>query len=298
MGTGTKINIKVLQHLKGHNGGVYALQAAPNKQLYSASADGWIVKWDPTKQADGELLAQCGEPIYSLLFHKGIGYAGSSKGYIFVIDAEKNVRKIEAHTRGVFFIKAIKNGFISGGGDGKLNIWDQNMDLLKVLQLSNNSLRCCLIEENKVWIAGSEGKIFELNDELAEVKSYQGHKNSIFAMCQLDGQLISGGLDAEIRHWKDGQLQYNTAAHTLHVHGLAAHPNLPLYASASMDKSCKIWTAEGELLKVLEAEKYGGHINCVNACVWLSDTLLATSSDDRTIMVYEVEFESNKNDLK
>ncbi len=289
MGTGTKINIKLKAHLKGHNGGIYSLAKGDDSHFYTAGADGWIAKWDPSKSEDGELVAQCEEPLYTLLHHENNLYAGSSHGHIFILTPGKDVRKIEAHTRGVFFIKSLNNGFISGGGDGKLMVWNGNMEWQKTLQLSPQSLRTCLINENKITVAGSEGTLFFLKDTLENIQSIKAHKNSIFALCAIGDQLISGGRDAELRFWESDQMQQHVPAHLLHIHGLSSHPSLPIFASASMDKTCKIWTADGELLKVLNAEKFGGHINSVNACLWLNQSTLITVSDDKTCMVYILE---------
>lgn len=289
MGTGTKINIKLKAHLKGHNGGIYSLAKGDDSHFYTAGADGWIAKWNPSKSEDGELVAQCDEPLYTLLHHKKNLYAGSSQGHIFILSSGNNVRKIEAHTRGVFFIKALNNGFITGGGDGKLMVWNGSMEWQKTLQLSPQSLRTCLIDENKITVAGSEGTLFFLNDTIRNIQSIKAHKNSIFALCKVADQLISGGRDAELRFWKNDQMQGHVPAHLLHIHGLSSHPSLPIFASASMDKTCKVWTASGKLLKVLNAEKFGGHINSVNACLWLNESTLITVSDDKTCMVYALE---------
>jgi len=216
-------------------------------------------------------------------------YAGSSNGFIFIITPDKEVRKIEAHTRGVFFIQASKNEFISGGGDGKLMVWNKEMELQKVIQLSHQSLRAALVLEDEIIIAGSEGKLFFLNHTYESQHSIKAQSNSLFALAHIKDTLYSGGRNAELRIWKNRQLQKYIPAHLLHIHGLAANPNGALLASTSMDKSCKIWSEDGELLKVLDAEKFGGHINSVNACLWLNESTLVTGSDDRTIMVYSLD---------
>ena len=69
-------------------------------------------------------------------------------------------------------------------------------------------------------------------------------------------------------------------------------PNELWFASASRDKSIKIWDPRNfKLLKVIDASKKGmnAHINSVNKLLWLSyNNYLVSASDDRSIMVWEI----------
>ena len=62
-----------------------------------------------------------------------------------------------------------------------------------------------------------------------------------------------------------------------------------LILSCSMDKTIKIWDDELQLLKVLDKERNDGHTNCVNKVQWLKDGIFISSSDDRDLIVWQVE---------
>jgi WD40 repeat protein len=62
------------------------------------------------------------------------------------------------------------------------------------------------------------------------------------------------------------------------------------FASASRDKTIRIWSAETyELQKSIDKEKYDGHLNSVNKLLWLhSHNYLISGSDDRSIIIWKV----------
>lgn len=79
------------------------------------------------------------------------------------------------------------------------------------------------------------------------------------------------------------------AAHMFTINHLAFSPDGSLFATASRDKTIKIWdTYSLKLLKVLDTIRHGGHINSVNRLLWLPEMLVSASDDQRAI-IWEVE---------
>jgi WD40 repeat protein len=67
-------------------------------------------------------------------------------------------------------------------------------------------------------------------------------------------------------------------------------PNKKYIATASRDKTVKIWDAENlKVLARIDKEKNEGHVNSVNTLQWMSDEVLLTAGDDRSIIAWKVE---------
>ena len=72
------------------------------------------------------------------------------------------------------------------------------------------------------------------------------------------------------------------------VYGIVKHPEIPLIATASRDKTFKIWDKDSlSLLKNISRDKgYDSHALSINNILW--HNYLYTVSDDKTIKVWEV----------
>jgi WD40 repeat protein len=218
--------------------------------------------------------------------------AGSQTGYFYAIQ-DGVARKIEAHKGGLFSILVKENQIITAGGDGFLQVWSPELKILHSLRLSNKSVRRIISIPGGFAASGSEGIVWLLSPELKIVDSWQDHQSSVFSLefITAGNNLISGGRDAVIRSRVLGEVNEHgdIAAHLLHIHDLKLSPAGSLLASASMDKTIKIWKPHTiELLKVLDAARYGIHTSSVNSLVWLSESMLVSASDDKNLGVWGI----------
>jgi len=136
-----------------------------------------------------------------------------------------------------------------------------------------------------------------LDSETLALKKHlpAAHENSVFTVRYASNheQLVSGGRDAQLKVWSLTPKMpciSQQSAHWFTINSIAFHPRLPLFATASRDKTIKIWDAESfQLLKVLEGVRDQGHFNSVNKLYWNpSNSQLISCSDDRTILIWEM----------
>lgn len=298
------INVSKIAHLSGHQGAIYTLCSGllPG-YFFSAGADGFVVEWNTQDVNKGKLLVKTQKPIYALCVNhmSNLLYCGSATGNLHVIDlkTQQEIRNIEAHKLGIFDIKIINDLLITAGGDGMVKIWHLNdLTLLQQLELSNKSARCLAVNDTQQLLAVglSDGTIqlLDVNNKFAIKQRIEAHSNSVFSVAFYNNnKLLSGGRDTKLNAWILNNLyeqEQSINAHTLHINSIAFNPSGNLFATASMDKTIKIWQTQTlALLKVIDHARNASHINSVNKCLWLSEQLLATASDDRMVMLWEME---------
>lgn len=299
------ISRKIAQ-LTGHNASVFALSPyqAPHRFL-SGAGDGWVVEWDVNKPENGRLIAKIETQIFYLKYisqQHGIVVGNMNGGvhWINLQDTNKN-SNIAHHKKGVFGIIHIKDQVYTIGGGGWLTRWDSNKKRTSdSLQLSHASLRCIDYSplRNELAIGASDNNIYFVDPDTLTVtmKKEAAHQNSVFAARYTpDGQgLISGGRDAMLKSWtlKGHQIagEESIPAHWFTINSIAFHPQQAWFATASRDKTIKIWdTSSFKLLKVLEMQRDGGHVNSVNRLLWLPyNNVLVSASDDRSMILWDI----------
>ncbi|MEM8527141.1 MAG: hypothetical protein AAGG68_21050 [Bacteroidota bacterium] len=301
----SKIEVKKVAQLTGHNGGIYALEATSNPRFsLSGAGDGWIVKWDLDEPELGKLLAKVETQIFSLKFLEKLDLivVGNMNGGVHWVNLKhpEKTLNIAHHRKGVFGIEQIDNHVFTIGGEGILTKWSiEEKRTLESLQLSYESLRSIqYIEARRELIIGaSDGNIYFVDAQNLSVKHTitKAHDNSVFALHYHPEkqQLFSSGRDAHLKVWQLNSTYdclSSQAAHLFTINDIAFHPSKPIFASASRDKTIKIWNVNTfQLLKVIETIRDDGHLNSVNALHWSThNNYLLSASDDRTIGIWQI----------
>ena len=298
------INVTKLSHFSGHKDAVYTLCNAPGKkQFYSGGGDGYVVGWEHEGSNDGKLAVRVNRPVYGLHISRDeeLLYCGAASGNLHVVDLNsgEELRNIEAHANGVYELISLGEYLISGGGDGNIIVWlKKDMSVSFRIGASDKSARCMALNPSKSLLAVgfSDHKIriystvdFKLLDTI------DAHSNSVFSVVFInDTELMSGGRDALLKRWKlfESTPVVEIPAHTLHINHIALNPVKQLFATVSMDKTIKIWQTEDmKLIKVIDFARNEGHRSSVNKCLWLNDKTLVTGSDDRTVMMWNIEYD-------
>ena len=253
-----------------------------------------IVRWT-MDEADGTLLARADSAVYALYSDETCLLAGSQKGVLSVFDAERKIQcTLKISAAPVFEVAAFKDIIVVLSGDGSLTLLNRHFEVVKRLKLSDKSLRCITETGNGYAVGASDGVIYRLDRDFLPAGSMAIHSESVFALAWDAPRetLISAGRDARL-HYSRGEIEVNTiAAHLLHIHSLALHPQGETLISGSMDKSMRLWKTEsGELLKVIDFEKFQAHRSSVNKILWFDKNTIISCSDDRTLMCFEIQDE-------
>ncbi|MEO0042421.1 MAG: hypothetical protein RL329_1869 [Bacteroidota bacterium] len=303
------MNVKKIAHLTGHRGAVYALSQASEHTFFSAGSDGWVVLWDLQQPDLGKLVAKVDAHlpnsrthVFSMCFltEKALVVVGDMNGGVHFIDLKhpENTKDIAHHPKSVFDIQLINNELCSIGGDGVLTYWSMDdSKSIESMQLSTQALRCmayCPVRR-ELAIGSSDGNIYLLDEHKNLKKTiYKAHQSSVFTLQYTpDGAfLLSGGRDAMliVRHTNlYDSVVLSQPAHWFTINKIVFHPNRPLFATASRDKTIKIWeTGSWKLLKVIDTIRYGCHIHSINNLLWL-DNQLISASDDSSLMVWAID---------
>jgi WD40 repeat protein len=301
-----KIKTQKVAQLTGHKAAIFALSAGESPRYFlSAAGDGWVVRWDLDDPETGRLLAQVENQAFALGYLPGSHRAvvGNMNGGLHWVNLAQpeQTKNIAHHKKGVFDILPLGDQVLTVGGDGLLTRWDAAAARsLESYQLSNQSLRCLAYSPSRheIAVGASDNGIYLLDADSLELKQRlpHAHDNSVFALCYTaDGQtLLSGGRDAMLKAWALAgdapRLLNEQAAHWYTINSIVLHPEGQLFATASRDRTIKIWDARTfKLLKVLDTIRDGCHINSVNRLLWTDyQGYLISASDDRSMMVWEV----------
>lgn len=302
MPSASPFDIRSVAVYNGHRDCIYALCAGFRPDTFITSgADGLVVEWDLQKPDEGRLLAQVEGSVYALFpdTENQVLYVGHNfKGVHRIAPiAGKELNSAAITNQTIFDLVVWKGLLFAACGDGQLVIMQaDDLSVVRKVRVSGKSLRCLALHPILpiLTIGASDFGVYHFNLETGLCSEKQvGHQNSVFTVCyDLNGQLFSAGRDAQIATWLEEKPTKKVAAHLYSIHHLAMHDKGKLMASASMDKSIKLWDMESlELLKVIDKGRHAGHGTSVNKVLWLPGRdLLISAGDDRSIRIWNIAY--------
>ncbi|MCX7745167.1 MAG: WD40 repeat domain-containing protein [Flavobacteriales bacterium] len=302
------LNIEVKKRgiLSGHAQPVYALEKIPDSSfVLSAGGDRWIALWDLDSMQSVKALAQATSTVYALCFIPEFNFLaiGEASGGLHILDikASKPLKFFTIHQHAIFKLlyHPIRHWLYASSANGEISVWDiENLTLLHIIKPSTEKIRGLALnsENNQLAVACSDSNICIFSDELTLLHKFPAHSwatNTV--IWHSSGDLISASRDAHIRRWKiesnSEHLIQNIPAHNYAIYSLVFSPDQYFMASASRDKTIKIWDAnELQFLYRINKEKNQGHTHSVNQIIWHPwNNLLISCSDDKQIMIWHIE---------
>lgn len=298
------MQIERIDTFSGHRGPIYSLASGEQAhEFYSAGSDGWVVQWNLQKPDVGKVVAQINGSVYAMKHdEQGILWVGQNYDGIHGIQLsnQERVFSIALGAHSIYDILFNQNQVWVAHQDGLISVISaENKQLVKHIKASDKSVRTLrLLPQNRIAAAYSDGYIRIFNSKFELENAWKAHEGSVFGLHYWENEqvLISVGKDARIKKWNMSKItvsfqpESEVIAHMYAIHDVAFHPKLPLFASASMDKTIKIWDAEDLiLLKVIDAARYGGHKNSVNKLIWTPfEDQLVSASDDKNISIWKI----------
>ncbi len=298
------VQIEKIMTYTGHSDAVYTLECGMGPhQFYSAGGDGNVVEWNLNKTDSGRLIVKVPASVYSirLVPERHLLIVAQNYEGIHLVDilSNKEVGSLQFTKSAIFDMKVVNGLLLAATGEGKLYVIDlANLRVVQEVGVCDKNLRDILIFERQYCLlASSDGFIrkyqipnFRLLEEI------QAHQNSVFALLQKSTYLVSAGRDARLKFWGTERnliLDESINAHTYAINDVVERKDGAYLATASMDKTIKIWDyGKRKLIKVIDKARHKGHLTSVNKLLWLGyKDYLVSCSDDRSIGVWRINIE-------
>ena len=303
-----------LSSFTGHIQRVMSVAWSPdNRRLVSAGADASARIWDVDtgqSQIIGRNLLQ--GVVYSAKYSPdgkqivtagGIYYAFDIKRGIMIWDSAtgNEIRRFSDHSNTVFSADWSADGrriVSSSINDAMMHDAQTGQSINTYTEKSDPIYAAVLSNDGKRLVTGSSGKKVNIwNAQTGVLERSLDHIGHIYsAAISSDGRLTAAGAVGENNQLKIWNADTGIEIHSLNfppqvnqgnvnfVQGLAFHPNGKLLASASSDKTIRIWDVETGR----EAMTLSGHLVGVASLVFNSNgKILVSCSQDYMVIVWE-----------
>ncbi|KAJ8312936.1 hypothetical protein KUTeg_010309 [Tegillarca granosa] len=252
---------------KGHKHWVLCIAWSPNgKKLASGCKNSQICLWDPEKgnQIGKTLIGH--KQWITWLSWKPLHLDAECR---YLASSSKCKLSLNGHLQSVTCV-------IWGGTD---LLYTSSQDRTVKVWRGEDGVLCRTLQGHGHWV-----NTMALNDEMAKIAK----ERYISAKGNAPERLVSGSDDFTLYLWQPEEEKKPLARMTGHqqlINDVQFSPDTRLIASASFDKSVKLWDGKnGKFLATLR-----GHVNRVYQIAWSADSrLLCSGSSDSTLKVWDI----------
>jgi WD40 repeat protein len=304
--------------LRGRHGWVCAVALAPDgKQLATGADDGTIVLWDPATGKEAATLKGHTGAVVAVAYSAKAGLLATGswdeakgQGQLKLWDADpasksfgKEQRQLAGHATGVVCLAFAPDGrtLASGGTDGKVIFWDPaSGEKRGEVDAHKGVVRCVAFAPNGRYLAsggddatisvrGPDGRpiLFEASAQLKSAQPFGGHTAAVTALAFAANSavLASASEDRTVRLWN---VNGGASRAVLRGHGRGVFA----LAFAPQGSTLASGGADGSV-KLWDAETgndrftFLGHSGTVRAVAFSPDlTLLASGGHDGTVRLW------------
>lgn len=286
--------------LEGHEHPIYALCSTSKEHIiFSGGGEGAIVEWSLKTLQPLKIMFKTRASIYTIHCPNALPLlvSGDREGKISVFHFvdQKLIFQQALSSKAIFGMLSIEHLLYFVSEDGYLRVFDLNtLSIVSEHQISESALRCISYNEAEqlLYIGSKDNTIYAFSIINNNIKyKMQEHTLPVFSLAYdtSNKQLLSGSRDAQIKIWSTTEVQ-NLPAHMFAVNNIQYIESLGIFASASMDKSIKLWDAQTfRLLGLADPQVNNGHHKSVNTlCYTPFENTLVSAGDDKLIKVWKL----------
>lgn len=272
----------------GHEGPVLATLYA-NKILVTAGGDKTVRFWDLLTKTQFKIVQKHTHWVLCLDCNDKYIVSGGMDGLINIYDYEGNhIRTLSKHKDGVSMLKVFNDRIISCSRDSTCIVWSFDGSILGSWSHSKPIKSLC-VADNLILTGGSDNSI-RVYQDLKYFCNLSGHGSQVNCIVSNGTYIVSGDDNGQIIIWKDLKA-FKRLQHKREVISLSFSPNNMSFASASFDKTVKLWNVEtGENLCTYF------HVNLVYKVKVYSDMIISCSKD-KTVKMYKISKKKVVSDL-
>ena len=294
-------DVSLLHTLSGHQNPIFTLAIGAENTLFSGGNDKGVVEWDLQTMQFKRILCAVAHSVYALhrIPNTDLLAIGLRSGEVMIVNyvEQKLVAKMKTESGAVFALQAIpeKAELIAIGEEGVAYVYDMiYFKLLYRFRVSKDTVRTIALDNtaSTVYFGDKTGAIYKYGSaDYEPIQQVLIHNMPVTSLRVVGEQLLSGGRDAKLYQIRtsDLALQHEITPHMFTVYGIASNADQTHIATASRDKTWKIWDPKSlTLLKNISVDRgYDSHRLSINTIIWEGQKVF-TAGDDKTIKVWEV----------